>query len=89
MTDEIAVRTTLIAAAIVLIAVGVWHKDKMINFEDWLADKAAWLIALLIIKCRRLRVEIKIPRMKIALKLIVKEHNFMTRVFEKSERKGD
>lgn len=52
MTGELIARTTLIAAAIVLIAIGVWHNDKMVAFEDWLLDRAAYFTAMAIVSYR-------------------------------------
>ena len=52
MTFELIVRTTLIAAAIVLIAIGAWHNDKMVAFEDWLLDRAAYVTAMVIVSYR-------------------------------------
>lgn len=52
MTFELIVRTTLIAVAIVLIAIGVWHNDKMVALEDWLLDRAAYFTAMAIVSYR-------------------------------------
>lgn len=60
MTGELIARTTLILVAIVLIAIGAWHNDKMVAFEDWLLDRAAYFTAMAIVKFRRAKIDFKI-----------------------------
>ncbi len=60
MTSELIVKSTLILAAIVLCALGVWHNDKMVAFEHWLVDRAAYMTAMMIVKFRKAKKEFKI-----------------------------
>ena len=55
MTSELIGKSILILAAIVLCALGAWHNDKMVAFEDWLVDRAAYITANLIISYRTAR----------------------------------
>lgn len=41
--------------ALVLILIGIWHEEKLIAFEDWLADRIGYLIAKVIIWFRNLK----------------------------------
>lgn len=35
-----------------LLLFGVWHKEKLIDFEDRMEDRIAWLVAMAIRKVR-------------------------------------
>ncbi len=39
--------------AFVVILFGIIHEEKLIAFEDWLADRIGWLAAQVVIKYRR------------------------------------
>ena len=41
------------ATVLALILVGIWHEEKLIAFEDYIADRLAWLVAQVIVKHRR------------------------------------
>lgn len=73
MTSELIARTTLIAAAIVLIAIGMWNNDKIVAFEDWLLDRAAYFTAMAIVRFRRAKIDFKIW-------LLIKQGEFVCRL---------
>lgn len=78
MTGELIARTTLLAAGIVLCALGVWHNDKMVAFEDWLLDRAAYFTAMAIVKCRKKKIDFKIW-------LILKQNKFIYKLLRIEE----
>lgn len=52
---QFVIETTLEALALILILVGIWNEEKVIAFEDKLADKLAWYIAQVIGNYRRIK----------------------------------
>ena len=44
---------TLAAIALALILTGIWHEDKVIAFEDRMADRIGYHIAQIIIRHRK------------------------------------
>ncbi len=51
--NMIILQTLIPAAALALILVGIWHEEKLIAFEDRIADRLAWLVAQVIVKHRK------------------------------------
>ena len=52
---EFVIQTIVEIAALILILIGIWHEEKIIKFEDKLADKLAWYIAQVIGNYRRIK----------------------------------
>lgn len=52
---QFVIETALEALALILILVGIWHEEKVIRFEERLADKLAWYIAQVIGNYRRIK----------------------------------
>lgn len=51
--NMIILQTLIPAAALALILVGIWHEEKLIAFEDRVADRLAYLVAQVIVKHRK------------------------------------
>ncbi len=49
----IILQTLIPAAALALILIGIWHEEKLIAFEDRIADRLAYLVAQVIVKHRK------------------------------------
>lgn len=48
------------AIALALVLTGIWYEEKVIAFEDKAADRIGYIIARMIIRYRKLKVNIKI-----------------------------
>ncbi len=58
-------QTVIPAAALALILIGIWHEEKLIAFENRIADRLAWLVAQVIVKHRRRKAK-KLQAQRIA-----------------------
>jgi len=67
MIGELIAKSTLILVGIVLCALGAWHNDKMVAFEDWFADRIGYVAAKVYIKAKltQTRIGIKFIDIKI------------------------
>lgn len=54
------IKTILETLALIFILVGIWYEEKVIAFEDKLADKLAWYTAQVVINFRRIKAHRKI-----------------------------
>lgn len=61
----IILQTVIPAAALALILIGIWHEEKLIAFEDRIADRLAWLVAQVIVRHRRRKAK-KLQAQRIA-----------------------
>ena len=61
----IILQTVIPAAALALILIGIWHEEKLIAFEDRIADRLAWLVAQVIVKHRKRKAK-KLQAQRIA-----------------------
>lgn len=60
------------AAALVLILIGIWHEDKLIAFEDWLADRIGYIIAKAYLKVKKMRIKRLVKRADALIKRVGK-----------------
>lgn len=45
------------AVLLVFILIGIWYEDKVIAFEDWLADRIGYIIAKTYLKVKKMRIK--------------------------------
>ena len=60
------------AIALPLILTGIWHEEKLIAFEDWLADRIGYIIAKTYLKVKKMRIKRLVKRTEALIKRVGK-----------------
>lgn len=60
------------AIALPLILIGIWYEDKVIAFEDWLADRIGYIIAKTYLKVKKMRIKRLVKRTEALIKRVEK-----------------